>query len=168
MRKLRDWGQEGRYNHVEHGFNYRMDGIQGAILSVKLAHLPRWTERRREVAALYDTLLAELPVQLPAKPKALEHVYHVYALRHPDRDRLARGLAEAGVATDIHYPRPVHLQPAYADLGNGPGNFPVTEALAAESSPCRIFPELTPEQQRHIAGALRDLLAPASVTSHAA
>ncbi len=89
MRKLRDWGQEGRYNHVEHAFNYRMDGIQGAILSVKLKHLPRWTERRREVAALYDRLLAELPVQLPATPKASEHVYHVYALRHPDRDRLA-------------------------------------------------------------------------------
>jgi dTDP-4-amino-4,6-dideoxygalactose transaminase len=168
MRKLRDWGQEGRYNHVEHAFNYRMDGIQGAILSVKLTHLPRWTERRREVAALYDTLLAALPMQLPSKPKALEHVYHVYALRHPDRDRLARGLADAGVATGLHYPRPVHLQPAYADLGSGPGSFPVAEALAAEFLSLPIFPELTPEQQRHIAGALRDLLAPASVTSHAA
>ena len=98
----------------------------------------------------------------------MEHVYHVYALRHPDRDRLARGLAEAGVATGLHYPRPVHLQPAYADLGNGPGSFPVAEALAAEFLSLPIFPELTPEQQRHIAGALRDLLVPASVTSHAA
>lgn len=168
LRKLRDWGQEGRYNHVEHAFNYRMDGIQGAILSVKLAHLDRWTERRRAVASLYDTLLAELPVRTPARPKALEHVYHVYAIRHPQRDLLARGLAEAGVATGLHYPRPVHLQPAYADLGNGPGSFPVAEALASDFLSLPIYPELTSEQQRHICGSLRDLLSQASVTSHAA
>lgn len=168
MRKLRDWGQEGRYNHVEHAFNYRMDGIQGAILSVKLNHLARWTERRREVAALYNTLLAGLPVQLPAKPVASEHAYHVYALRHPDRDRIASGLAQAGIATGLHYPRPVHLQPAYADLGGGPGSFPVAEALASEFLSLPIFPELTPEQQQHIAGALGDLLAPAAMSSHAA
>jgi dTDP-4-amino-4,6-dideoxygalactose transaminase len=168
MRRLRDWGQDGRYNHIEHAFNYRMDGIQGAILSVKLRHLSRWTERRREVAALYDRLLADLPVQLPAVPTASEHVYHVYALRHPDRDRIARGLEEVGVATGLHYPRPVHLQPAYADLGSGPGSFPVAETLAAEFLSLPIFPELTLEQQHHIAGALRNLVAPASVTSHAA
>jgi dTDP-4-amino-4,6-dideoxygalactose transaminase len=168
IRRLRDWGQEGRYNHIEHAFNYRMDGIQGAILSVKLKHLPRWTERRREVAALYDGLLGDLPVGLPAPPRASEHVYHVYALRHRDRDRIARGLEEAGVATGLHYPRPVHLQPAYADLGNGPGSFPVAEALAAELLSLPIFPELTSDQQHHIAGALRDLVTPAAVASHAA
>jgi dTDP-4-amino-4,6-dideoxygalactose transaminase len=95
-------------------------------------------------------------------------VYHVYALRHPDRDRIARGLEEVGVATGLHYPRPVHLQPAYADLGSGPGSFPVAETLAAEFLSLPIFPELTLEQQHHIAGALRNLVAPASVTSHAA
>jgi dTDP-4-amino-4,6-dideoxygalactose transaminase len=168
MRKLRDWGQEGRYNHVEHAFNYRMDGLQGAILSVKLKHLSLWTQRRREVAARYDALLSDLPVRLPVKPKASEHAYHVYALRHPDRDRLASGLAKAGIATGLHYPRPVHLQPAYADLGSGPGSFPVAEILAAEFLSLPIFPELTPDQQSHIGGALRDLLAPASMTSHAA
>jgi dTDP-4-amino-4,6-dideoxygalactose transaminase len=168
MRKLRDWGQEGRYNHVEHAYNYRMDGIQGAILSVKLAHLARWTERRREVATLYDTLLADLPIMMPARPTAREHVYHVYAIRHAERDRLAKGLADAGVATGLHYPRPVHLQPAYADLGAGPGSFPVAEALAAELLSLPIFPELTPAQQGQICTALRDLLASAPVTSHAA
>lgn len=168
MRKLRDWGQEGRYNHVEHAYNYRMDGLQGAILSVKLAHLPRWTDRRRQVAALYDTLLADAPVTTPARPAALEHVYHVYAILHPERDRLAKGLAEAGVATGLHYPRPVHLQPAYSDLGAGPGSFPVAEALASEFLSLPIFPELTQDQQGHICETLHNLLAKAPVTRHAA
>jgi len=168
MRKLRDWGQEGRYNHVEHAFNYRMDGLQGAILSVKLAHLPRWAERRRDVAALYDELLAPLEVARPAMPIAREHAWHVYAIRHAERDRLARGLAEAGVATGLHYPRPVHLQPAYADLGRGAGSFPVAEALAAECLSLPIFPELTAEQQRHICATIGHLLQHAPVTSHAA
>jgi dTDP-4-amino-4,6-dideoxygalactose transaminase len=168
MRRLRDWGQEGRYNHVEHAFNYRMDGLQGAILSVKLAHLPRWTDRRRQVAALYDELLADTPVTTPACPAALEHVYHVYAILHPERDRLAKGLAEAGVATGLHYPRPVHLQPAYADLGAGPGSFPVSEALASNFLSLPIFPELTQDQQVHICETLHALLASAPVTRHAA
>jgi dTDP-4-amino-4,6-dideoxygalactose transaminase len=168
MRRLRDWGQEGRYNHVEHAYNYRMDGLQGAILSVKLAHLPRWTDRRREVAARYDKLLADSPVVTPARPTALEHVYHVYAIRHPERDRLARGLAEAGVATGLHYPRPVHLQPAYRNLGAGPGSFPVAEALASEFLSLPIFPELTLAQQAHICEVLHGLLASTPVSSHAA
>ncbi|GGJ19984.1 DegT/DnrJ/EryC1/StrS family aminotransferase [Neoroseomonas lacus] len=168
MHKLRDWGQEGRYNHVEHAFNYRMDGIQGAILSVKLGHLSRWTERRRQVAALYDDLLAGLPLTRPAKAVAQEHVWHVYAIRHPERDRLAKGLLDAGVATGLHYPRPVHLQPAYAALGNGPGSFPVAEALALDCLSLPIFPELTPEQQKHICATIGQLLEHSSVNSHAA
>ena len=169
MRKLRDWGQEGRYNHVEHAFNYRMDGIQGAILSVKLAHLPRWTERRREVAALYDTLLAGLPVQLPAKPKALEHVYHVYA-RAPSGPRPARarprgsrrrdgpplsapGASAAGLCRSRQRPRQL-------PGGRGPRR---RVPLA-----CRSSPSSPPSSSATSAGALRDLLAPASVTSHAA
>nr|WP_246513883.1 DegT/DnrJ/EryC1/StrS family aminotransferase [Neoroseomonas soli] len=168
IRQLRDWGQEGRYNHVRHGFNYRMDGIQGAILAVKLKHLPEWTRRRREVAALYDDLLAGSPIGTPAKPKELEHVYHVYAIRHPERDRLAHGLAEAGIATGLHYPRPVHLQPAYAELGRGPGSFPVSERLAEEFLSLPIFPELTPAQQRQICDTLLRLASEGAVKSHAA
>jgi len=168
IRQLRDWGQAGRYNHVRHGFNYRMDGLQGAVLEVKLAHLPAWTERRRAVAALYDELLAGSGISTPQKPKALEHVYHVYAIRSPERDRLREALAQAGVATGMHYPCPVHLQPAYADLGYRSGDFPVSERLAAELLSLPIYPELTPEQQRHICNTLCGSRAEGKVEIHAA
>lgn len=154
VRQLRDWGQAGRYNHVHHGFNYRMDGIQGAILQVKLRHLPAWTDARRRVADIYDRLLAGSGIATPAKPDGLEHVYHVYAIRSAARDRLADGLAAAGVATGMHYPRPVHLQPAYADLGYHEGDFPVAERLAREMLSLPIYPELTEAQQQHICDAL--------------
>ena len=154
MRQLRDWGQAGRYNHVLHGFNYRMDGIQGAILEVKLRHLPAWTEGRRRVARIYDRLLDGSGILTPAAPAGDEHVYHVYAIRSAMRDRLAEGLAAAGVATGMHYPRPVHLQPAYADLGYGEGDFPVAECLAREMLSLPIYPELTEAQQQHVCGTL--------------
>jgi len=154
VRQLRDWGQAGRYNHLRHGFNYRMDGIQGAVLEVKLRHLPAWTEARRKVARIYDRLLAGSGIATPAKPAGLEHVYHVYAIRSAARDRLAEGLAAAGVATGLHYPRPVHLQPAYADLGYRQGDFPVAERLAREMLSLPIYPELAEEQQRHICDTL--------------
>ncbi|MBR0651046.1 DegT/DnrJ/EryC1/StrS family aminotransferase [Roseomonas terrae] len=154
MRQLRDWGQAGRYNHVRHGFNYRMDGIQGAILQVKLRHLPAWTEGRRRVARIYDRLLSGSGIATPARPLGNEHVYHVYAIRSPARDRIAEALAGAGVATGMHYPRPVHLQPAYADLGYRAGAFPVAERLAREMLSLPIYPELTEAQQQHICGAL--------------
>jgi len=154
MRQLRDWGQEGRYNHVIHGFNCRMDGIQGAILQVKLRHLPAWTEGRRHVARLYDEMLAGSGIITPARPEGLEHVYHVYAIRSAAREALAARLSDAGISTGMHYPRPVHLQPAYADLGAGEGSFPVAERLSREMLSLPIFPELTEAQQRHISDAL--------------
>lgn len=154
IRQLRDWGQAGRYNHLRHGFNYRMDGIQGAVLEVKLRHLPAWTEARRRVARTYDRLLAGSGIAMPAQPAGQEHVWHVYAIRSPARDRLAEGLAAAGVATGMHYPRPVHLQPAYADLGYREGDFPVAERLAREMLSLPIYPELTETQQQQICGAL--------------
>lgn len=154
IRQLRDWGQAGRYNHVRHGFNYRMDGIQGAVLQVKLRHLPAWTDARRRVAHLYDELLAGSGILTPARPEALEHVYHVYAIRSAARDELAQRLADAGVATGMHYPRPVHLQPAYADLGYREGDFPIAERLAREMLSLPIYPELTEAQQRQICDAL--------------
>ena len=168
VRQLRDWGQVGRYNHVRHGFNYRMDGLQGAVLEVKLAHLPDWTERRRQVAALYDELLAGSGIDTPQPPRGLEHVYHVYAIRTAGRERLRLGLEKAGVATGMHYPCPVHLQPAYVDLGYCAGDFPVSERLAAELLSLPVYPELTPEQQRHICDTLRGLSAEKQVEIHAA
>jgi UDP-glucose 4-epimerase len=154
MRCLRDWGQSGKYNHVMHGFNYRMDEIQGAVLDVKLPYLAEWTHKRRAIATLYDRLLEASGVTSPARPVAGEHVYHVYAIRHSQRELIRSSLAASGVATGIHYPRPVHLQPAYAELGYRPGDFPVSEALASEMLSLPIYPEMTEEMVMIVSDAV--------------
>jgi dTDP-4-amino-4,6-dideoxygalactose transaminase len=132
MALLRDWGQESKYQHVVAGYNYRMDAIQAAVLQVKMDYIESWTEGRRYVAAQYDRLLANgrSQWQWPASPPHSRHVYHVYAIRTVYRDRVKMTLDAAGVGTSIHYPIPVHLQKAYADLGYRRGDFPVTEAAA--------------------------------------
>jgi dTDP-4-amino-4,6-dideoxygalactose transaminase len=146
IRSLRDWGQAGKYNHVRHGFNFRLDTIQAAILLVKLRRLEEWSNGRRRVAALYDQLLAESGITGPAPSIEGDHVYHVYAVRVRDRERVKAALQEAGIATGIHYPRPVHLQPAYANLGYNAGQFPVSEAFAAQTLSLPMFPEMTEGQ----------------------
>jgi dTDP-4-amino-4,6-dideoxygalactose transaminase len=146
VRQLRDWGQTAKYQHDLHGFNYRMDGIQGAALDVKLRHLAEWTSRRQAAARQYDLLLSKIGVDTPKPATDREHVYHVYALRTPDRDRVQAGLGDAGVMTNIHYPIPVHLQKAYADLGYRVGDFPVAEALAKETLSLPMFPEISGAQ----------------------
>ena len=143
---LRDWGQEAKYNHVVAGYNYRMDGIQGAVLKVKMNHIESWTEARRSVAAQYDRLLAKLPFERPRPPAHCRHVYHVYAARVPGRDDALKALQGSGIGAGIHYPVPVHLQKAYASLGYRPGDFPVTEKLADQFLSLPIYPELLPEQ----------------------
>jgi dTDP-4-amino-4,6-dideoxygalactose transaminase len=153
IRSLRDWGQEGRYNHVRHGFNYRMDAIQGAALGVKLAHLDRWNAGRRRVANGYWQGVSGA-VELPAGPFGADHVAHVYAIRVRDRDAVRAALEAAGIATNIHYPRPVHLQPAYAGLGYGPGDFPVAEAFAAEALSLPLYPELGAADQEQVIAAV--------------
>ena len=159
MRQMRDWGQSARYFHDYPGFNYRMDGIQGAVLDVKLRHLPEWTRRRQEIARQYEALLADSPVAIPAPAKDREHVWHVYAIRSRARDWLQSELKAAGVMTNIHYPRPVHLQKAHADLGYGANSFPVTEALVAETLSLPMYPELEHTQIEHVARALREITA---------
>lgn len=154
VRVLRDWGQEQKYIHAMRGFNFRMDAIQGAILDIKLRHLDGWTAARRDVARRYDRALAELGVRVPQAGSDGEHVYHVYAIRVAERDRLREQLADAGVATGIHYPVPVHLQPAYADLGYGRGDFPASEAFAAETLSLPIFPELSIAQIDRVCDAV--------------
>lgn len=149
VRCLRDWGQAGKYNHIRKGYNHRLDAVQAAVLGVKLRHLPRWTEGRRRVAAAYRLALAALDVGLPAQAGG-DHVYHVFAIRTAARDAVAAALHAEGVATGIHYPRPVHLQPAYADLGYREGDFPIAEAIARETLSLPIYPELTPDQIDHI------------------
>jgi dTDP-4-amino-4,6-dideoxygalactose transaminase len=143
---LRDWGQESKYQHVVAGYNYRMDAIQAAVLKVKMDYIETWTEGRRYVAAQYDRLLANGPFRWPASPKHSRHVYHVYAIRAVDRDRAKMALDAAGIGTSIHYPIPVHLQKAYADLGYRKGDFPVTEAAADQFLSLPIYAELQTDQ----------------------
>jgi dTDP-4-amino-4,6-dideoxygalactose transaminase len=158
VRSLRDWGQEGKYNHVRHGFNFRMDAVQGAALGVKLPLLHGWNAERRRIANCYnDGLFGDLAV--PAGPFGLDHVCHVYAVRVGDRDRVRAALHDAGVATNIHYPVPVHLQPAYAGLGYGSGDFPASEALARETLSLPLFPELADASVATIIAALNDATA---------
>lgn len=157
-RILRDWGQEEKYVHAVKGFNFRMDAVQGAILGVKLRHLEAWTAARRAIATRYDARLAGLDLRRPASAPEGEHVYHVYAIRLAGRDLIREMLARAGIASGIHYPLPVHLQPAYADLGYARGTFPVAEAFAAETLSLPVFPELSFAQVDQVCGVLEDIL----------
>jgi dTDP-4-amino-4,6-dideoxygalactose transaminase len=143
---LRDWGQESKYNHVVHGYNYRMDGIQGAVLNVKMNYIEAWTEARRSIASSYDHLLEKCRCRRPAPPPHCRHVYHVYAVGLARRDEAQKALQAAGIGIGIHYPVPVHLQKAYASLGYGAGDFPITELLANQFLSVPIYAELRPEQ----------------------
>jgi dTDP-4-amino-4,6-dideoxygalactose transaminase len=155
IRLLRAWGEEVRYEHTHRGFNYRMDGIQGAVLGVKLKHLEAWTTARRGWARVYAQRLADTPAILPVERPGVRHVYQVYVVRLRERDAWRSRLAEAGVQTGVHYPVPVHLQPAYRDLGYKAGAFPVAELAAREVLSLPIFPELTDEQIDTIAALFR-------------
>jgi dTDP-4-amino-4,6-dideoxygalactose transaminase len=139
------------------GWNCRMDGIQAAVLEIKLRHLENSNARRRAVAAQYGRELEGLPgVVLPAVSPSMRHVYHIYAIRTADRNDVIRGLAEAGVGSGIHYPIPVHLQEAYRDLGYRRGAFPKAERCAEEFISLPMFPELTPQQVSHVAQTLKE------------
>jgi dTDP-4-amino-4,6-dideoxygalactose transaminase len=157
LRMLRDWGAEKKYQHVLKGYNYRMEGIQGAVLRVKLRHLDRWTEGRRAAAARYDDLLVGSGVVTPEPAAGDRHVYHVYAVRTDRRQELQEALHAERIQTGVHYPVPVHLQPAFADLGYRAGCFPHAEHAAHEVLSLPMFPELTAEQCAAVAGAVRRL-----------
>ena len=154
VRMLRDWGQSRRYHHDLKGFNYRMDGIQGAVLRVKLRHLKAWTKARRRNAAVYSELLSTTEVATPVEMPYARHVYHVYAIRTPHRDTLQWALKNKGIHTGIHYPVPVHLQKAYAEYGYGPGDLPVTEQAATELLSLPMFAELASLQIQEISGVV--------------
>ena len=157
LRMLRDWGAEKKYQHVLKGYNYRMEGIQGAVLRVKLRYLERWTEGRRAAAACYDDLLADSGVVTPEPTAVDRHVYHIYAVRTDRRQELQNALHAESIQTGVHYPIPVHLQPAFADLGYRAGCFPHAERAAHEVLSLPMFPELTAEQCAAVAGAVRRL-----------
>jgi dTDP-4-amino-4,6-dideoxygalactose transaminase len=155
VRMLRDWGQDRKYHHVQRGYNYRMEGFQGAILRVKLRHLERWTEKRRAIARQYSELLAGCGVELPVEMAWARHVYHVYTVRAQDRNGLQSGLQAEGIHTAIHYGLPAHLQPAYADLGYGKGSLPRSEAAAEQVLSLPIYPELSDRAIGKVAQAVR-------------
>jgi dTDP-4-amino-4,6-dideoxygalactose transaminase len=159
LRRLRDWGQDGRYNHVLKGFNYRMEGLQGAILGVKLRYLEDWTEARRQRARRYTEMLAGARLLTPREAPGRRHVYHLYAVQVERRDYVQQVLTASGVSSGIHYPQPVHRLAAYADLGLPAGSFPVSEAVAERELSLPLYPELTDEQQAHVVDALLEALA---------
>jgi dTDP-4-amino-4,6-dideoxygalactose transaminase len=160
VRTLRDHGQGKKYFHDLVGWNARMDGFQGAILSVKLKHLPAWTEARRRNAKLYNERLEKIDgVVVPVESPQNKHVYHIYAIRTQNRDSLISNLAEKDIYCGIHYPIPLHLQDAYFSLGLGKGNFPVSEKVQAEFVSLPMFPELTREQIDYVASEIRNLVA---------
>lgn len=157
MRVLREHGQASKYHHDVIGWNARLDGIQGAVLSVKLRHLEHANAARREAAALYCRLLADLPaVRLPAAAPYSTHNYHLFVVRTAGRDRVLRTLADKGIQCGVHYPRPIHLQAAYAFLGLGAGSFPVSERCANDVLSLPMFPELGAERVARVAEALRE------------
>lgn len=147
---LRVHGSPKRYSHTEVGFNFRMDGFQGAVLNIKLKKLAGWTARRRAIAARYRAGIRHKDVQLPVVPVYGESVWHQFTLLHPRRDDLRTHLEKCGVGTEIIYPGPMHLQPCYASLRHKPGSLPVTEQTSARCVSLPIFPELTDEQVAHV------------------
>lgn len=156
IRMLRDWGAEKKYQHVLKGYNFRLESIQGAVLRVKLRHLEAWTEARRAAARLYDQLLAVSGVSTPSSPAATRHVYHVYAIRVPDRQAWQQALLDRGIQTAVHYPCPIHLLPAFSELGYRAGRFPASEAAANEVLSLPMFAELTRAQSLTVTRAVLD------------
>jgi dTDP-4-amino-4,6-dideoxygalactose transaminase len=150
-RSLREHGSTVRYYHDEIGFNYRMEGIQGAVLGVKLKHLAAWTDARRRLAHRYQELLRDTPLQLPVETPNSRSAWHLYVVRHPRRDELKKHLEEEKVGCALHYPLPLHLQKCYASIGGKPGDFPQAEKSARECLSLPIYPELTDAQQERVA-----------------
>jgi dTDP-4-amino-4,6-dideoxygalactose transaminase len=155
LRMLRDWGARIKNDHDLLGFNMRMEGLQGAVLRVKLRYLDAWIERRRACAAFYDEELSEQDLFLPREQPGSSHVYHLYVVRSENRDELRSHLESSGVQSGIHYPTPVHLQKAHADLKYKRGDFPISERAADSVLSIPMFPELTREQRNHVVAAIK-------------
>ena len=154
-RSLREHGSTVRYYHDEVGYNYRMEGIQGAVLGVKLKHLEKWLCERRRVAKRYAELLTGTPLQLPRDAGNAQSAYHLYVVRHPRRDDLKKHLEANGIGCALHYPVPLHLQKCYANLGHKSGDFPVAEKAARECLSLPIYPELTDAQIQRVVEVIK-------------
>jgi dTDP-4-amino-4,6-dideoxygalactose transaminase len=158
VRMLRNYGQREKYHHLIRGFNRRLDTLQAAILRVKLKHLEAANAARRRHARLYNELLADLPVVPPLEADFAQSVYHLYVIRTEDREELAAHLKDRGIASGIHYPVPIHLHPAYRDLGYGEGDFPVSERYAGQILSLPMYPELTEDKIEYTVDAIRDFV----------
>ncbi len=164
--RLRDHGASQKYNHETFGHNYRMEGIQGAVLGVKLKHLDKWTEERRRAASKYGEFLGDIAqIKCPTEMSYSKHVYHLYVIQVLNneskntgntRDELQKFLGEKGIATGLHYPIPLHLQKCFNNLGYSKGDFPVTEQLAESGLSLPIFPELTDEQIKYVSVQIKE------------
>lgn len=157
-RMLSDHGRTEKYTHTEIGFGYRLDTMQAAILRAKLPYLEAWNAARRAHAARYRELLGGLDLTLPHEPSNVKSVYHLFAIRVAQRDAVTAALKAKGVQTGVHYPIPLHLQPAYAELGYKAGDFPVAEEVARTELSLPMYAELTEEQMRFVADALRGIV----------
>lgn len=155
IRLLRNHGQQDKYTHAIEGFCKRLHGLQAAVLRVKLRYLPRWNASRQQNAQAYNKALEKTAAITPLVTDNVEHVYHLYVVRAKERNELRQRLAEKGISSGIHYPVPLHLQPAYARLGYGPGSFPVTERVTSEIVSLPMFPELGRQNIEEIAHEVR-------------
>jgi dTDP-4-amino-4,6-dideoxygalactose transaminase len=158
VRLLRNHGRRDKYEHLLQGFNYRIDTLQAAILRAKLAHLEEWNEARRRRAAAYRELLGDLDLVLPYEPEHVRAVYHLFVVRLQERDALLEYLKERGISTGIHYPIPLHLQPACRHLGHKEGDFPITEEFARQVLSLPMYPELTQAQIQEVVRAIKEFL----------
>jgi dTDP-4-amino-4,6-dideoxygalactose transaminase len=156
IRVFRHVGQKGKNKHIVKGFNHRLDNLQAAVVLTKLPHLDGWNEARRRAAVQYNSLLQDLPVEVPDVMDSVEHIYHLYVIRTKRRDELDLYLNERGIDTGIHYPTPIHLQPAYQELGYRLGDFPITESIANEILSLPMYPELKEDQIKHIVAVIKE------------
>ena len=157
-RAARSHGQTARYEHEFVGYNYRMQGFQGAVLRIKLRHLYAWTSRRQEIAREYRRLLANARLEIPVDDPRDECVYHQFVIYTDNRNATVSQLAERDIETVVHYPRPIHLQPAYSSLGLPPGTFPCAERACERVLSLPLHPGLTPEQIEYVANAVREIV----------
>jgi dTDP-4-amino-4,6-dideoxygalactose transaminase len=158
VRSLRNHGRTSKYLHDQVGYGHRIDTLQAAVLRAKLPFLAQWTEARRRLAARYDELLTNSGVTLPHVAPEANPVWHLYVIRVPERDRLLKELEAKGIGAGVHYPVPLHLQPAYAHLGYGAGALPVTEAVAATCLSLPLYPEMSDAQQDQVVEAVRHFM----------
>jgi len=156
LKMLRNYGQEKRYYHKIKGFNSRLDEIQAAVLLTKIKYLDKWNLRRRDIAGLYNQKIKNEAMTKPVEVSYGKHVFHLYVIRHPERDRLQTYLQQQDVQTVIHYPVPIHLQEAYKDLGYAHGEFPIAENAASEILSLPIFPQLRDEEAETVASLINN------------